>query len=249
MATRTCASAVDAPRCGVRTVLGASSSGESRGGSEAKTSTPAPPSRPSRSASARAASSTIPPRATLRTIAPGRMVAMAAASSRLRVVRVSGTCRVSTSQRAITSARSKSATPWFAAASAVTNGSWPMTSISIARARSAMAMPILPRPTMPRVLPRNSTPVKAPRFHSPRRSEASAAAMRRATAYSSASVCSAAAIVLPVGALTTVTPARVAASRSTLSTPTPARPTTISRVAAARAGASSCTWLRTRIAS
>src|SRR3990172_37916 len=70
MATRTCASAVDAPRCGVRTVLGASRSGESRGGSEANTSTPAPPSPPSRSASARAASSTTPPPATLKTIAP-----------------------------------------------------------------------------------------------------------------------------------------------------------------------------------
>ena len=54
--------------------------------------------------------------------------------------------------------------------------------------------------------------------------------MRRASPYSSASVCSAAAIVLPVGALTTVMPARVAASRSTLSTPTPARPMTTRRV-------------------
>ena len=46
-------------------------------------------------------------------------------------------------------------------------------------------------------------------------------------------MCSAAAIVLPVGALTTVIPAAVAASRSTLSTPTPARPTTWSRLPAA----------------
>ena len=37
-------------------------------------------------------------------------------------------------------------------------------------------------------------------------------------------------MVLPVGALTTTIPARVAASRSTLSTPTPARPMTASRV-------------------
>ena len=37
-------------------------------------------------------------------------------------------------------------------------------------------------------------------------------------------MCSAAAIVFPVGALTTVMPARVAASRSTLSTPTPGAP-------------------------
>ncbi len=62
-------------------------------------------------------------------------------------------------------------------------------------------------------------------------------------------MCSAAAIVLPVGALTTVIPARVAASRSTLSTPTPARPMTISRVPAAIRSASTLTWLRTTSAS
>jgi len=58
------------------------------------------------------------------------------------------------------------------------------------------------------------------------RIEASAAATLRASARRSASVSSAAAMVFPVGALTTVIPARVAASRSTLSTPTPARPIT-----------------------
>ena len=62
-------------------------------------------------------------------------------------------------------------------------------------------------------------------------------------------MCSAAAIVFPVGALTTVIPARVAASRSTLSTPTPARPTTTSRVPAAMSSASTWTWLRTTSAS
>ena len=58
-------------------------------------------------------------------------------------------------------------------------------------------------------------------------------------------MCSAAAIVLPVGALTTTIPARVAASRSTLSTPTPARPMTTSRLPAAMSSASTWTWLRT----
>ena len=62
-------------------------------------------------------------------------------------------------------------------------------------------------------------------------------------------MCSAAAIVLPVGALTTVIPARVAASRSTLSTPTPARPMTWRRVPAATIPASTWTWLRTISAS
>ena len=70
----------------------------------------------------------------------------------------------------------------------------------------AMAWPILPSPMIPSVRPRSSRPVNAERFHSPRRTDASAAAIRRASPYSSASVCSAAAMVLPVGALTTVMP-------------------------------------------
>jgi hypothetical protein len=107
----------------------------------------------------------------------------------------------------------------------------------------------LPRPTIPSVRPRSCTPWKAERVHSPRRIDASAAAILRATAKSRAIVCSAAAIVLPVGALTTVMPARVAASRSTLSTPTPARPMTWSRDPAVISSASTATWLRTTSAS
>ena len=45
--------------------------------------------------------------------------------------------------------------------------------------------------------------------------------------------CSAAAMVFAVGALTTRTPYSVAAARSTLSIPTPARPTTLRRPLAA----------------
>src|ERR1039458_8890226 len=48
--------------------------------------------------------------------------------------------------------------------------------------------------------------------------------MRRAMASMSASVCSATEMALPPGVFITRTPAAVAASRSTLSTPTPARP-------------------------
>ena len=154
---------------------------------------------------------------------------------RPRVVRVSGTWTVRASARASSSANGTSSTPCRAAVSGATNGSCATTVISSPRARSARAMPILPRPRMPRVRPRSSMPVKRARVHSPRRIEASAAAIRRATAKSRASVCSAAAMVLPVGALTTTTPAAVAASRSTLSTPTPARPTTTSRLPASNA--------------
>ena len=160
-----------------------------------------------------------------------------------------GTWTVIASERATSSSNATSSTPRFAAWSWVTNGSEPSTVICIARARTAMACPILPRPTMPRVLPRTSIPVNWLRFHSPRRIDASAAAVLRASPNSRASVSSAAAIVLPVGALTTTTPARVAASRSTLSTPTPARPMTTRRVPAAISAASTLTWLRTTRAS
>jgi len=68
----------------------------------------------------------------------------------------------------------------LAAASALMNGSTPRTVISIARARTAMACPILPNPTMPSVRPRSSRPVNWARCHSPRLTEASAAAVRRA---------------------------------------------------------------------
>ena len=174
---------------------------------------------------------------------------MVAALIRPRVVRVMGTWTVMTSARSTRSSKVTSSTPTLAACSGVTNGSEPMTVISMARARMAIAWPILPSPTMPSVLPRSSMPVNWARFHSPRRIEASAAAVLRASPYIRAIVCSAAAIVLPVGALTTVMPARVAASRSTLSTPTPARPTTTRRVPAAISSASTLTWLRTTRAS
>ena len=55
--------------------------------------------------------------------------------------------------------------------------------------------------------------------------------------------------MLEVGALTTITPAWVAALTSTLSRPTPARATTLSRLAAASASASTLVAERTRIAS
>ena len=58
------------------------------GGSPPKTSMPAPPSAPDSSASARATSSTISPRAVLMTIAPGRSRAMRSRESMARVARV-----------------------------------------------------------------------------------------------------------------------------------------------------------------
>lgn len=91
----------------------------------------------------------------------------------------------------------------------------------------------------------SSTPVYLERFHSPFFSAAWAWAVLRALARMSAMVCSAALVMLEVGALTTMTPALVAASTSTLSRPTPARATTRSFGAAAMASASTCVAERT----
>ncbi len=180
---------------------------------------------------------------------PGFSLSMLSALMMPRVPLLSGTWTVITSAFSMIVSRSTMVTLCRAACSVVTKGSQPMTFISRPRARSATAMPILPRPMMPRVRPRSSTPVKELRFHSPFRSDASAAAVLWARASMSVIVCSAAETVLPVGALTTTMPALVAASRSTLSTPTPARPMTIIRVALAMMSAVTLTWLRTNRAS
>ena len=71
-------------------------------------------------------------------------------------------------------------------------------------------------------------PVYFERFHSPFVSAAWAGLMWRAAASMSATASSAALTMLEVGALTTMTPAWVAALTSTLSRPTPARATTLS---------------------
>ena len=94
-------------------------------------------------------------------------------------------------------------------------------------ARSATSLPMRPRPTMPSVLSASSTPSHLLRSQRPATSAAWAWGTLRAWASSRAIVCSAAETMLLCGALTTITPRRVAASTSTLSRPMPARPTTI----------------------
>ena len=118
-----------------------------------------------------------------------------------------------------------------------------------AASRSATSMPIRPSPRMPATLSCSSTPVNADRFHCPACSDAAACGTFLATASSSAIACSAALVMFEVGALTTITPALVAASMSTLSRPTPARATTRSRGPCASASASIRVALRTMTAS
>lgn len=78
MLTFSCASTVEAPRCGVATTLGwliSFVAAEScSGGSVLQTSMPAPAMCPFSSASSRAASSIMPPRATFRIRAPFLML-------------------------------------------------------------------------------------------------------------------------------------------------------------------------------
>ena len=96
-----------------------------------------------------------------------------------------------------------------------------------------------PKPRMPSVFSDSSVPENFDRSHLPLVSEACACGMLRASASSSAIVCSAAVITLDSGALATTMPRLVAATTSTLSTPTPARPTAFSDVARAISSASS----------
>ena len=95
------------------------------------------------------------------------------------------------------------------------------------RARWATSWPMRPKPMMPSVFSYSSTPLYLERSQRPSTSEACAWGTLRASAVSSAMVCSAAVITLDWGALATTMPRRVAASTSTLSTPTPARPTAL----------------------
>ncbi len=89
------------------------------------------------------------------------------------------------------------------------------------RARSATSWPMRPKPMMPSVFSYSSTPLYFDRSQAPPMSEACAWGTLRASAVSSAIVCSAAVITFDWGALATTIPRRVAASTSTLSTPTP----------------------------
>ena len=81
-----------------------------------------------------------------------------------------------------------------------------------------------PKPSTPSVFSYSSTPLNSARSHAPPVSEPCACGTFRASASSSASVCSAAVITFDWGAFATITPRFVAASTSTLSTPTPGPP-------------------------
>src|SRR5437773_7003823 len=88
---------------------------------------------------------------------------------------------------------------------------------------------MLPTPTMPSVLPASSLlPTMRLAPQSPRRVVLTISRVRFTQASMSISACSATAWEFEPGAWTTATPSRVAAGTSTVSRPTPCRPTTLS---------------------
>ena len=233
-----CASWVLAPRWGVATTVSRSSNGESGHGSSAKTSTPAAATRPSLSAACSATSSTMPPREALTRSTEGLTRRSSSAPTRPRVSGVRGRWTVMTSAVVSSVSRSTIRTPSWAARPTETYGSCAMTCIPNAASRCATRTPTRPRPSTPTVLPASSVPVKRLRSHSPSRRAWCACGMWRAAASSSPTVSSAAETRLAVGAVTTMTPAAVAARTSMVSSPVPARATTRSRGAAASTSAS-----------
>src|SRR5207249_3927633 len=103
-----------------------------------------------------------------------------------------------------------------------------------AAANFATRRPMLPTPTMPSVLPASSVlPTTRVAPQSPFRVSVSMSRVRLTQASMSISACSATACEFEPGAWTTATPSRVAAGMSTVSRPTPCRPTTLSFVHAA----------------
>jgi hypothetical protein len=106
-----------------------------------------------------------------------------------------------------------------------------------------------PKPARPSVLSASSRPPKRERSHVPALRVAWACGIDRDSASSSPIVCSAADTTVDSGAFATTIPRREAASTSTLSTPTPARPITLRLSARSIRSLVRCVPLRMMIAS
>mmetsp|Transcript_560 Transcript_560/g.1496 ORF Transcript_560/g.1496 Transcript_560/m.1496 type:complete len:362 (-) Transcript_560:44-1129(-) len=233
-ATSSWASLVLAPRWGVQMTSGRPTNGWSAaGGSGSNTSRAAPATMPASSARASAASSITPPRATLMMRAPFLIFPNVSSPNSPLVSGVSGMCREKKSPAARASSKDTSLTPRALARSSDAYGSWAITVIPNPLARRATSPPTFPNPITAKVLPTIETPTYLERSHLPAFIDTSACATFLASAHSIAIPCSAAATVLAVGAFTTRHPVSLAAVRSTLSIPTPARPTTLRRPAEA----------------
>ena len=209
-ATFSCASSVDAPRCGVHTRLGWASSAFSEGslfgGSVEKTSNAAPAMWPDSRPLRRAASLMIPPLAQLMTRTPALHLAMVSSFNKSLVWGVSGVWKVMKSLLAHMVSREACVMPKSSKTSGSITGSYPNTVMPIALAPSATTCPILPHPTMPMVLPCSSTPVKFFFTHLPALTDASAAGMCLAKLAISDKASCAVLIVFPPGVFITMMP-------------------------------------------
>ncbi len=125
-----------------------------------------------------------------------------------------------------------------------------MTVVPKAMQRWATSWPMFPKPTRPTVFRKSSCPL-AKRFfsHLPDLVAVIAGTSCRCRASIRPMVSSATATELPPGVFITVTPFRVAASTSMLSTPTPARPMTFSFPGFSSTSAVTLVALRTASAS
>src|SRR6185312_14958728 len=217
-------------------------------GSCSKTSSAAPPSMPLRSASASAVSSTMPPREVLIRIASRFISASRRASRRRRVSSVSGRCSETTSDSCSRSSSGRGAVccSAHAAESGAIALSKPSTCMPSRWASSATRRPILPKPTTPSVLPESSRPCdSAARGHWPAATAVLAPKTRRRSTNATPITYSATERALaPVAGMTSIRRA-AQADRSMLSSPTPSRPTTLRRGAAASRAAFTCVRLRT----
>ena len=228
---RSCASSVEAARCGVTTTLSRSSSGPEYGSSE-KTSSAAAATLPERSASTSASSSTSSPRAALIRRAPsGSLVDRLAAQVALRLLgerkvqghELGGGKRLVLGLGALDA---ELAEALLGDERVVRDDAHPE-----AERAARDLLPDAPEPEDDERLPSSSTPPHAERSQMPCLSAACACGMLRARAASSPIVCSAAEVTVDSGAFATTIPRLVAAATSTLSTPTPARPITLRRSA------------------
>ena len=223
------ASSVEAPRCGVATTFSSSKSGQSVHGSLAKTSRPAAAIRPSFSASYSAASSTMPPRAALTRTSVGLALASCSAPIRPTVSGVLGRCtrhEVGLGEQRVEVDHADAHLRGAAGlhVGVVGDDVHPERREPLgdedadpAEADDADGLLVELDAGVPRPLPLAVACSAAC---------AGRCGGRRPASAPTAS--SAAETMLDVGALTTITPAWVAAFTSTLSRPTPARATTLS---------------------
>src|SRR5579862_6097463 len=202
-------SSVALAMCGVRTTFGSPRRRSGTCGSCTKTSRPAL-MRPLSSSSASAFSSTTAPRAVLMSVAPSRSSARRSREISPVVSAFSGVWSETMSARPSSSSSGVSRV-WI-------------TSRSKPAARRAAALPIRPKPTMPRTDPPTSRPrnglADQPFSHRPARTAMSPSTMRRRTASRSPIVRSATAASSTPGVFETATPRRRHASMSMRSYPT-----------------------------